>query len=316
MPSRAFLITGGAGFIGSHLAGRLLESGSVRVLDNLSPYYTGKGANLSHLDGKEGFEFVEGDVLDGPTLRRALDGVDVVFHLAAQPGVRASVQDPATTHRANVEGTRAVLEACRDVDITMLVNVSSSSVYGRADQLPLTEDMPLFPMSPYGASKAAAEAYCSAYHAVYDIPVVSLRYFTVYGPRQRPDMAIHGFTRTILAGGRPTVFGDGRQTRDYTYIDDIVAGTIAASTGGRPGEAYNLGGGHRIDVIELVRLIGKACGRTVEPSFVPWQTGDVQDTLADVSKATDHFGYRPRTAVEEGVRRFVAWYRERSPART
>jgi len=316
MPSRSALITGGAGFIGSHLAGTLLEKGPVRVLDNLSPYYSGKEANIDPLRGREGFEFVEGDVLDSPTLRRALEGIDVVFHLAAQPGVRISVQDPALTHKSNVEGTRAVLEACRESDIKMLVNASSSSVYGKADRLPLTEEMPLRPLSPYGASKVAAEAYCNAYNAAYGIPVISLRFFTVYGPRQRPDMAIHGFTRTILAGGRPTVFGDGLQTRDYTFVDDIVDGTIAASTGGRPGEAYNLGGGHRIDVLELVRLIGNGCGHAVEPDFVPWQTGDVQDTLADVSKATAHFGYRPRTAVEEGVRQFIAWYRERGPART
>ena len=146
---------------------------------------------------------------------------------------------------------------------------------------------------------------------MYGIPVCSLRFFTVYGPRQRPDMAIHGFTRTILDGGRPMVFGDGRQTRDYTYVDDIVAGTVAAGERGRPGEAYNLGGGHRIDVLELVRLIGDACGRKIEPEFVPWQTGDVQDTLADVSKAMEELGYEPRTRVQDGVRKFVAWFRGR-----
>lgn len=316
MPSRSALITGGVGFIGSHLAGTLLDKGPVRVLDNLSPYYSGKEVNIDPLRGREGFEFIEGDVLDSAALHRALEGIDVVFHLAAQPGVRISVQDPELTHKTNVEGTRAVLEACREADIKMLVNASSSSVYGKVDRLPLTEEMPLRPLSPYGASKAAAEAYCRAYNAAYGIPVISLRYFTVYGPRQRPDMAIHGFTRTILDGGRPKVFGDGRQTRDYTFIDDIVAGTAAAAEKGRPGESYNLGGGHRIDVIELVRLIGDACDQTVEPSFAPWQTGDVQDTLADVSKAADHFGYRPRTSVEEGVRRFVAWYRERGSVRT
>ena len=309
LDSPSFLVTGGAGFIGSHLAEALLKRGPVRVLDNLSPYYTGKEANITHLDGREGFEFVKGDILDPVTMGHALDGIDIVFHLAAQPGVRISVRNPAATHEVNVEGTRAVLEACRGADVKKVVNASSSSVYGRSDVLPLHEGIPLRPLSPYGASKAAAEAYCHAYHHVYGIPVCSLRFFTVYGPRQRPDMAIHGFTRTILDGGRPTVYGNGRQTRDYTYVDDIVAGTVAAGERGRPGEAYNLGGGHRIDVLELVRFIADACGMEVEPEFVPWQTGDVQDTLADVSKARDELGYGPRTTVEEGIRRFVDWLR-------
>ena len=307
----SFLVTGGAGFIGSHLAEALLERGPVRILDNLSPHYAGKEANIARLEGREGFEFVKGDVLDTATMGRALESIDIVYHPAAQPSVRFSVRNPAATHEANVKGTRAVLEVCREADVKRLVNASSSSVYGRSDVLPLHEDLPLRPISPYGDSKAAAEAYCHAYHHVYGIPVCSLRFFTVYGPHQRPDMAIHGFTRIILDGGRPTVFGDGRQTRDYTYVDDIVAGTLAAGERGRPDEAYNLGGGHRIDVLKLVRLIGDACGRKVEPEFVPWQEGDVQDTLADVSKAREELGYAQQTRAEDGVRRFVAWFRSR-----
>lgn len=312
------LLTGAAGFIGSHLAERLLDEGhqvvGVDCFDSFLYDAEAKERNAALLDGRPRFRLVRGNVCDGDLLRELAAGVDLVAHLAALAGVRPSIADPPRYVRANVEGTMHVLEACRRAGVRRLVFASSSSVYGaRGDhRAAFVEDDPcLEPASPYAATKRAGELLCSTYARLHGIGSAQLRYFTVYGPRQRPEMAIHLFTRLIDGGQTVSLFGDGSSARDYTYIDDVIDGTYAACLRVRPGQSavYNLGGSRTTTLLQLVRLIADALGREPVLEFKPDQPGDVPMTHADIARARRELGYEPRVPIEEGIPRFVAWYR-------
>ena len=306
------LVTGGAGFIGSHLADALLQMNNIVInYDNLNPYYTGKQRNVEQSLRNDKYHLFRADIRNFENVFQAMEGVDVVFHLAAQPGVRYSVEHPLEVSQINVGGTINVLEAARQRRVRKIVYASSSSVYGNPECMPVSEAHPLNPISPYGASKLAGEKYCQAYEKLYGMDIVILRYFTVYGPRQRPDMAIYRFVNQIFEGKRPVVYGDGKQTRDFTYVNDVVAGTIAAAqTEGCAGEAFNLGGGQRISVNDLLQRLIKLCGKedVVGPSHEQAKSGDVRDMHADISKAGRVLRFEPKTDLEEGLRNFIEWY--------
>lgn len=303
------LVTGAAGFVGSHLSERLLQVGcQVRGVDRFTDYYPRalKEANLAALSGRPGFSMVEADLAEAE-LAPLLDGVEYVFHQAGQPGVRASWGDSFRVYtQDNVVATQRLLEALRrHPGVRRVVYASSSSIYGNAPQLPVSEATLPRPISPYGVTKLAAEHLCHLYAANFGVPAVSLRYFTVYGPRQRPDMAFNRFIRALL-GGRPLeIHGDGEQTRDFTYVDDIVDANLAAMTAdpdrvvGRP---YNLGGGSRVSVNQLVALLEELTGRRAEVRHLPAQPGDARDTAADCGAAAADLGFQPRVALREGLR--------------
>ena len=311
------LVTGAAGFIGSHLCERLVADGHrVTGVDNFDPFYDPavKRGNLASLAGSERFRLVEADILDEPAMVAAAGGVDAVVHLAALAGVRPSVEHPVAYARVNAGGTAAVLEAARRQGVRAFVFGSSSSVYGDAATVPFRESDPAAaPISPYAASKRAGELLCHSHAHLYGMGTVCLRFFTVYGPRQRPDLAIHKFARLMEAGEEVPIFGDGSTERDYTYIDEIIDG-VSAAIGyalAHPGsfEVINLGESQTTTLAELVGLLAGALG--VEPRLrrLPPQPGDVVRTFADVSRARSLLGYQPRTTMEEGIRRFVAWFR-------
>jgi UDP-glucose 4-epimerase len=308
------LVTGGAGFIGSHLVDKLLEQGcKIIVYDNFDSFYTGKEDNIRHHFGKRDFQLVKGDVLDFETLCSAMKGVDIVFHEAAQPGVGFSLENPHKTHMVNVTGTLNVLQAARKQGVRKVIYASSSSVYGIPQYLPMREEHPTKPISIYGASKLAAEAYCRLFYELFGLDTVSLRYFTVYGERNRPDMAVFKFTKLIFEGKPPVIYGDGNQTRDFTYISDIVEGTLlAAEKDDIGGETINLGGGIQTTVNDLVNRLLKLIGKQgIIPVYDKPRPEDMPHTLADISKARKMLGYSPSTSLEEGLRRFVSWYKTR-----
>ena len=304
------LVTGGAGFIGSHLAEELLRRGyRVVVYDNFDDYYYGKEHNIKGLLGDPNFTLVCGDILDYEELVSA-SKVDVVFHLAAQPGVRFSMRNPEKTVRVNVLGTLNVLRAAVENDVGKVVYASSSSVYGPPERLPMDENHPTNPISVYGVSKLAGEKLCRMFSELYGLRVVALRFHTVYGPRQRPDMAIHRWTKQLFSGKPLTVYGDGRQTRDFTYVSDIVSGILLASEweGGRY-EVFNLGAGRNYSVLEVIRVLGEVAGVEPKLSFEKPKAGDVPHTYADIRKAERELGFKPRVDLREGLRRFVEWFR-------
>jgi UDP-glucuronate 4-epimerase len=314
------LITGGAGFIGSLLAERLLDAGATVIgVDNFDPFYdpAQKRRNLADALRHPRFRLLELDCADLPALETALDDTafDVVVHLAAKAGVRPSIQDPVSYMHANVVATQALLELARRRDVGRFVFGSSSSVYGNTSQVPFSETQPVDrPISPYAASKRACELLCHTHHHLYGLGVLSLRFFTVYGPRQRPDLAIRKFATLMLRGEPIPMFGDGATERDYTWVDDILDGVTAAIERTRtvPGELelINLGGSRTTSLARLIQLIGDALG--VEPTIqrLPMQPGDVLRTWADVSRAEELLGYRPTTPIEEGIPRFARWIRE------
>jgi UDP-glucuronate 4-epimerase len=303
------MVTGGAGFIGSHVVEALVARGDdVVVFDNFDPSYdpSQKERNLAAVAGR--IRLVRADVRDETSLAEALDGIDVVVHLAARAGVRASVADPRLYVKVNVEGTAALLETMRRVGPHRIVNVSSSSVYGARTIGPFLESDPLgVPASPYAASKQAAEALCDTWHHLHGFQVSTLRFFTVYGPRQRPDMAIHRFIRSILAGVPITLFGDGSSRRDYTYVADIVRGVVAAIDEPHARVVVNLGSSRPVSLHEMVRTIGDVLGRPVQVRWAPPQPGDAPMTWADTSLAHDLYGFEARTTLAEGLGAFVAW---------
>jgi len=302
-----FLVTGGAGFIGSHLVRALLEDGhEVVVLDDLS---TGHRRNLDIAEGR--ISFVEGDIRDLSTVQRAVDGSEVVFHQAALPSVPRSVRDPAATNAVNVTGTLNALIAARDAGVRRLIYASSSSVYGGAPTLPKHESMKPEPRSPYAVSKLAAENYCTAFFRTYGLETVALRYFNVFGPRQDPhsqySAVIPRFIATYLSGAPPTIYGDGGQTRDFTYVDNVVDANLrAAEAPGAAGKVFNVACGSQISINELARMLGEMLGTSVQPVHVPARDGDVRDSLASVESAEVTLGYRPLVEFEEGLRRAVA----------
>jgi UDP-glucuronate 4-epimerase len=309
------LVTGAAGFIGSHLSESLTARGDTVVgIDNFDQFYprSEKERNLRKLRDRSSFSFHALDILDADGIARLLTRDTVVVHLAARPGVRPSLADPAGYARVNVEGTAAILRAARDTGTTRIVFGSSSSVYGDDTTAPFREDATAVrPLSPYAATKRSGELMLESMAAIYGFRAAALRFFTVYGPRQRPDLAIHAFARRILAGETITLFGDGSQSRDYTYCDDIVAGIIAAAdwTAGAPVglEIFNLGGNEPVPLREMVRALGQALGREPRIKWAPMQPGDVQHTYADLSKSERMLGYHPRTTFSEGLRRFALW---------
>jgi UDP-glucose 4-epimerase len=309
------LVTGVGGFIGSTLAESLVEKGErVIGIDSFLDYYprSVKEKNLEALCAGPRFELREGPVQD-MELPRLLDGCDRVFHLAAQAGVRASWgAEFAIYTDNNIMATQRLLEAAVGTKLRSFVFASSSSVYGDRAALPMTEDVPLHPVSPYGVSKLAAEKLCELYFVNHQVPTVSLRYFTVYGPRQRPDMAFHRMLKCALEGTAFRLFGDGHQTRDFTFIGDALAGTIAASERGRGGAVYNLGGGSRVSMLEVIETVREVTGRPLEVEMEPTQKGDMRDTYADTSAARRDFGYEPRTSLREGLQEEWDWIRGRS----
>ncbi|HOX01331.1 MAG TPA: SDR family NAD(P)-dependent oxidoreductase [Candidatus Paceibacterota bacterium] len=313
-----YLVTGGAGFIGSHVCERLLQEGSrVWALDDLNPFYDPalKRRNVAELQAHgDAFSFAQGDITDPAMVESVFRGAkfDQVIHLAARAGVRPSIEEPALYQRVNVEGTVHVLEAARRYGVGKLVMASSSSVYGVNAKVPFAESDPVFhAISPYAASKLATEALGHVYHHIYGLDIVMLRFFTVYGPRQRPDLAIHKFAR-LMAAGRPIpVFGDGSSRRDYTYIDDILQGVLACTRQDFGFEIINLGESQTVSLEELIRLLEASMGEPARIDRLPARAGDVPITHADIRKARERLGYDPKVRIQDGIPRFVRWFRDR-----
>jgi nucleoside-diphosphate-sugar epimerase len=304
------LITGAAGFVGSRLAEECLDRGwQVRAIDALTPYYDPeiKRRNVEQLVGHPACTYIEGELIEA--LPGLLDGVDYVFHLAAQAGVRASWghEFDIYTH-LNITTVQRLFEAAKELPLLKLVFASSSSVYGDAETLPTPEDSILRPVSPYGATKAVGEHLANLYWRSYGLPVVSVRYFTVYGPRQRPDMAFNRAIAAALTGTEFTLFGDGRQTRDFTFVQDAVAGTLLAAERGTPGRAYNLGGGSRVSMRDVIEAINGMAG-PLRLRHGERQRGDAKDTAADISRAHSELGFTPQRRLEDGLRAQLGWQR-------
>ena len=304
------LVTGGAGFIGSHLSERLLAQGAeVVAVDCFTDYYPRaiKERNLAALVGRPKYRFVEAD-LNTLDLSESLSGTTHVFHLAAQAGVRKSWgRDFRTYTTLNIDATQRLLEACVGTAVERVVYASSSSVYGDEVAMPMREDTMVQPVSPYGVTKLAAEHLCHLYYVNHGVKTVSLRYFTVYGPRQRPDMGFNRFFSAVLKD-RPLVqYGDGLQTRDFTFVDDIVTATASAAVQGTPGRVYNIGGGSRVSLRDVFELIARVCGRPIRIEQQPAQKGDMRDTYADTSRAQADLGFQPSVDLETGLRAMFSW---------
>ena len=311
-----FLVTGGAGFIGSHVCEHLLRAGhAVWAFDDLNDFYDPrrKQANLRDIQAlAKPFEFVHGDISDRSTLDELLGGVkfDQIIHLAARAGVRPSLQEPALYQRVNVEGTVNVLEAARLNGVKKVTIASSSSVYGVNSKVPFSESDPIFrAISPYAASKLACEALGHVYHHVYGMDVVMLRFFTAYGPRQRPDLAIYKFAKLITAGKPIPVFGDGSAARDYTFIADIIQGILACTERQFGFEIFNLGESQTVSLDRMIALLEDVLGKKAVIDRQPMQPGDVPITCADISKARSKLGYDPRVKIEQGMALFIDWFK-------
>ncbi|WP_135303780.1 SDR family oxidoreductase [Haloarcula amylovorans] len=312
------LVTGGAGFIGGHLAERFARDGhSVTVLDNFDPFYD---LDIKHHnveigreaaeEGDGSYELVEGDVRDAELVADLVTDADYVYHQAAQAGVRPSVEDPRKYHEVNADGTLNVLDACRDEGIERFVMASSSSVYGVPQYLPYDEQHPTTPVSPYGASKLSAERYACAYGEVYDFSAVALRYFTVYGPRMRPNMAISNFVSRCLNGEPPVLYGDGTQTRDFTFIEDVVEANVTLlEEDAADGEAVNIGSTDNIEIKTLAEEIRDQLAPDLELEYEPRHDADAEHTHADTSKASELLEYEANHTIREGVSKFIDWYR-------
>ncbi len=306
-----YLVTGGAGFIGSHLCEELVRRGhAVRVADSL---ITGKRSNLDHVPG---VEFLEGDLADLPVAQRAVQGMDYVLHQAAIPSVPRSVKDPIASNRANVEATLNVLVAARDAGVRRLVFAGSSSAYGDTPTLPKHEDMPTSPLSPYALQKVVGEQYLQMFTRLYGLETVSIRYFNVFGPRQDPSSPYSGvisvFATALLEHRSPTIYGDGEQTRDFTYVANVVDGVLrACEAQGASGEVINVATGGRISLNDLFRVMrGLAGAAGIEPHYVDTRAGDVRDSQADITKASRILGYAPTVSFETGLAKTLDWYRE------
>ena len=302
------LVTGGGGFIGSNLVRRLLGDGhQVRVLDNFS---TGNRANL--VEVLDDIELVEGDIQSYERAHSAVRGVEIVLHQAAMPSVPRSVQDPLTSNAVNVVGTLNVMLAARDSGVRRVVFASSSSVYGATPELPKHERLPTLPISPYAVAKLAAEGFCRSFHEVYGLETVALRYFNVFGPRQDPNSeyaaVVPKFIGSALSGTAPVVYGDGEQTRDFTYVDNVVAANVLAMEADAVGLALNVACGERISLNRLLATIAELTGRAVEPEYRPARMGDVRHSHADISLATERLGYQPAIQLEEGLRHTIAHF--------
>lgn len=307
---KLYLVTGGAGFIGSHIAEALVKRGDrVRVLDNLS---TGKRENMAHIAGE--IEFIEGDIRDYDITRRAMEGVNIAFHEAAIPSVPRSVKDPQFNHENNVNGTFNVLMAARDAGVKRVVFAASSSAYGETEVLPKQEEMLPSPLSPYAVAKLVGEFYCQVFTRAYGLETVSLRYFNVFGPRQDPSSPYSGviskFITTLLQGQTPVIYGDGEQSRDFTYIDNVVAANLrAAEAEEAVGQVMNLGLCERTTLNQLLEELQRIIGTSLAPKYEETRPGDIRHSLADIARAEELLGYRPAVGLAEGLRRTVEWYR-------
>lgn len=305
------LVTGGAGFIGSHIVRRLLEQGhTVRVLDNLS---SGHRANLAEVETR--IEFIEGSICDMQTATRSCRDVDTIFHLAARGSVPRSVEFPVETHDANATGTLNILLAAREGGARRFVFSASSSAYGDTPTLPKHEQMPPAPLSPYAASKLAAEHYCTCFAHVYGLQTISLRYFNVFGPRQDPASdyaaAIPAFVAHMVRGERPIIFGDGEQSRDFCYIDNVVNANLLAAEAERvSGEIVNIACGERVTINAIIAMINELLNTSIEPDYQDPRAGDVLHSLADLAAARRVIGYNPSVMFADGLRQSIDWYRE------
>ncbi len=310
----SILITGGAGFIGSHVASHLLDRGErVTVVDNFNDFYDPalKRKNIRELQSHGAVDLREVDILDMEGLRGVFAGVRprVIIHLAAWAGVRPSLERPALYADVNVTGTVHMLELAKEFQVPCFIFGSSSSVYGGSQRVPFAETDPAdHPVSPYAATKRAGELLCRTYSHNFDMHITCLRFFTVYGPRQRPEMAIHKFARLIWNGREVPVFGDGTSRRDYTYIDDIVQGVLNSVRINPDFAVINLGESQTVSLLDLIRLIEEALGRQARLQFLPEQAGDMAITYADITRAREMLGYSPSTPVHEGIRRFAEWF--------
>lgn len=317
---KTYLITGGAGFIGSSLSEELIKEGNkVVAIDNFCDFYnpTIKENNVKELIKNSNFKLYRNDIRDRETVKRIFEenNIDIVMHLAAMAGVRPSIENPVLYQEVNCMGTQNILEEMKEHNVKNLVMASSSSVYGNCKEIPFREDMVVdFAISPYAATKKANEVMTHVYHKLFDINVIMLRFFTVYGPKQRPDLAINKFTRLMLEDKEIPMFGDGTTSRDYTYIDDIVDGIIKSCNyvvnNKNVYAILNLGNSSPVSLKEMINTIGQVVG--VEPKIkqLPMQPGDVDRTFADISKAKKLIGYNPKTSFKEGIERFIKWYKE------
>ena len=305
-----YLVTGGAGFIGSHLCEELIRRGErVRVVDSL---ITGKRENLAHLPQ---VEFLQGDLADIDVARRAVQGIEYVLHQAAIPSVPRSVEDPVTSNRANIDASLSVLVAARDAGVRRVVYAGSSSAYGNSETLPKVETMPTAPLSPYALQKLVAEQYCQMFTSLYGFETVTIRYFNVFGPRQDPSSPYSGvislFISALCEDRRPTIYGDGEQTRDFTYVANVVDGVLrACHAPGASGGIINVATGGRISLKQLFETVKRKVGSQLEPIYSEPRAGDVRDSQADIGKAERLLGYTPSVSFDDGLGRTVAWYRE------
>ncbi len=305
----SYLVTGGAGFIGSHLVEELVRRGhTVRVVDSL---ITGRRRNLDHAPG---VEFVEGDLADIAVATRAVDGMTHVLHQAALPSVPRSVKDPITSNRANIDASVNILVAARDVGVKRLVYAGSSSVYGNTATLPKHEDMPTSPLSPYALQKLVAEQYAQLFTRLYGFETVTIRYFNVFGPRQDPSSPYSGvislFATALLEGRQPVIYGDGEQTRDFTYVANVVDGVLrAAEAPDASGHVINVATGSRISLNALLRTMNEIVGTSLQPIYQETRAGDVHDSQADITSAKKLLGYTPIVSLEEGLKKTLEWFR-------
>lgn len=312
------LVTGGAGFIGSHIVDRLLESrNEVAVIDNFDAFYQGKEKNIERHLKNENFRMVRGDILDYDLLLRTMKGVEIVFHEAAQAGIRYCNLNPIKAHKVNVEGTLNVLMAAKESNVKRIIYASSSSIFGNPKRLPIDEAYPTNPASPYGATKLAAEHYCLTFNKVYGLGAVCLRYFSVYGPRGRPDQVIYALANSMMRGESPTIYGDGSQRRDFTYVSDVVnANLLAAMTESIEGEVFNIGFGRDVSIKELFDMLAENLSDKVNnivPRYLDKYRGDFERTLADNSKARKKLGWKPEVTLEHGLKEFAGWLKGRVP---
>jgi len=313
------LVTGGAGFIGGHLAESFVDDGhDVTSLDILEPFYD-LGLKEHNIEAARNaatttdgsYTFIEGSTTDSELVDELVEDIDIIFHQAAQAGVRASVEEPTKVTKYNINGSQTILEAARKHDVGRVINASSSSVYGKPEYLPYDNDHPTEPVSPYGASKLAVEHYMRVYNEVYGLPTVSLRYFTVYGPRMRPNMAISNFVSRCMRGESPEIYGDGKQTRDFTYVEDIVeANHCLLTDDSADGEIMNIGSTDNIDIATLAEVVRDAIDPSLEIIHTEARDGDAEHTHADISKATELIGYEPTRDIRTGVAEFIEWYEQ------
>ena len=308
-----YLVTGGAGFIGSSLVDKLLFCGhEVIVIDNFDNFYSKsiKNYNLENATSYNSFTLLKIDIKDQEGLDNCFqkNNIDLIFHLAGRAGVRPSIDNPKIYYENNVEGTLNLLEAMRKYGVNKMIFASSSSIYGNNSKLPFTEnDLVDFPISPYAATKKACELLCHTYHHLYSIDIFCLRFFTVYGPRQRPDLAINKFTDLLLQNKEIPVYGNGNMKRDYTYIDDIVNGLLKAANLVKEFDIFNLGNSYPISIIDLIKLLENNLSTKAKLKFIPQLPGDVNITYADISKAKEILSYNPLTKIEDGLKKFIQW---------